>query len=333
MKKNLFFSLAAFIMVFLTGCQNNKPRYQSISLDETPEVDLEIHRYEQVLFATSPDNLATDVKEFQDTFSFFLGTDQINEQQLIRLKNYISDPALISLYQKAREKYPDNIQLQESLSPLLRYYKYYFPQAITPSVYTYISGIDYQHPVFVADSLIIVAIDMYLGSDFNAYTKAGIPAYKRKHNTQVYLPVDIAEQLARQELANPVAQGRFLERIIHHGKVLYFKDAMLPAVNDSVKVKYTKEQLEWVEQNEKMIWSFIVENELLFSGRYDAYKKLLSDGPFTAEFGRESAPRIGHWIGWQIVRDYMETNPSVTLNDLLDTKDVRTILDASGYKP
>ncbi len=61
----------------------------------------------------------------------------------------------------------------------------------------------------------------------------------------------------------------------------------------------------------------------------------LTDGPFTAGLGdkNESAPKLGVWIGWQMVRKYMLENPDVTLQQLMADTDAQKILVKSKYKP
>jgi hypothetical protein len=43
---------------------------------------------------------------------------------------------------------------------------------------------------------------------------------------------------------------------------------------------------------------------------------------------QESAPQLGVWLGWNIVRQYMERHPEVTLNGLLSEGDHQKILSA-----
>jgi hypothetical protein len=59
----------------------------------------------------------------------------------------------------------------------------------------------------------------------------------------------------------------------------------------------------------------------------------LSDGPYTMEFSKDSPSRLGEWIGLQIIRSYMQKNPDVTLQMMLQETDAQKILTLSGYKP
>jgi hypothetical protein len=44
----------------------------------------------------------------------------------------------------------------------------------------------------------------------------------------------------------------------------------------------------------------------------------MNDAPFTSTFSKNSPPRIGHYIGWQIVRECMLNNPEMELIDLFN---------------
>ena len=53
---------------------------------------------------------------------------------------------------------------------------------------------------------------------------------------------------------------------------------------------------------------------------------------FYLEIDNESPGRIGQYIGWQIVRSFMENNPKVTVQQLIKM-DAKTIFEQSKYKP
>ncbi len=47
---------------------------------------------------------------------------------------------------------------------------------------------------------------------------------------------------------------------------------------------------------------------MLFSVNNSDIVKYIGEGPFTTDFNKESPARTGAWIGWQIVRKYMDEN-------------------------
>ncbi|MCF8231161.1 MAG: hypothetical protein K9J27_03150 [Bacteroidales bacterium] len=330
MKILVYLGLSLALMLY--GCGQKEPRYADVDVSDVEIKPVNIHRYEKALFTLKQDSLAQSLDSLKSKYHYFLGDNPSAPSQVMRMKEYLNDPLLQDIYDKTLEKYPSLEKTEQELTQMFRYFKNYFPGKPTPKVYSYISGINYNNPMQYADSVLIIAIDMYLGKNFDAYKKVNVPDYKAKTYAQPYIPVDAANAIAKKFIKPQHPKGSFIKHMIYHGKLLYFKDALLPDKPDKLKIKYTSDQLEWCKSNEKNIWTYIVENDLLFSGKYNDFKKLLSPGPFTSEFGKNSAPRIGRWVGWQIVRAYMAEEDR-SLERLMTMQDAGEILKQSHYKP
>ena len=124
-----------------------------------------------------------------------------------------------------------------------------------------------------------------------------------------------------------------LTEMIHQGKLLYLLDALLPLEEDEIKMNYTKDQLIWCDRNEKQVWFYFIDNDLLYSKETKEIIKFMGESPFIQGFPEGSPGRIGHWIGWQIVKAYMKKNKEVTLLELTQEKNAQKILELSKYKP
>ncbi len=108
---------------------------------------------------------------------------------------------------------------------------------------------------------------------------------------------------------------------------------MLPGFPDHMKIGYSEQEYKWCQENESNIWAFMIENDLLYTADFMAVKKFISEGPFTSGFDEASPGRIGVWLGWQIIKKYMQKNPQVKLQQMLNTTDAQSILQNSAYKP
>ena len=116
--------------------------------------------------------------------------------------------------------------------------------------------------------------------------------------------------------------------------MIYFKDKMIPFEPDAEKIGYTQDQLEWAISNESYIWRYFIEKELLYSTDNKLPGRFINPAPFTKfylELDSESPGRLGQYIGWQIVRSYMEHN-TIDLFDMLQ-KDANEIFNDSKFKP
>jgi hypothetical protein len=84
---------------------------------------------------------------------------------------------------------------------------------------------------------------------------------------------------------------------------------------------------------EKNLWGFFAKDNKLYENDIKLVTEYTNDGPFTGSISKECPPRIIMWLGWQIVKSYMEHNEKVTLEELMNEKDPQKILAKSKYKP
>lgn len=316
----------------LISCSGDGKSKLHVDVSKVNIEDIKIKRYGKDLFAVDPDNIKKGLDALSEKYYFFLGENIDDTLNLIQIKSYITDPYLKEIFSASMKKYPQLDELNENLTGAFRHYRYYFPDQQIPSVYSYISGLDFEHPLRLIDTVMIIALDMYLGKDAKFYKQIGLPVYKTTYLDEDYITPDCMKVIAKEKISFDVSGKTLLEQMIYHGKILYFADAMLPDLPDETKIKYTTDQLKWCQQNESIVWSFFIDQQLLYSKDLAAISKFLNDGPFTAGLSKESPARLGHWIGWQIVRAYMGNN-DLRLKDLIDQNDAQKILLESSYKP
>ena len=327
--------LGYFILIFqlfVSSCGEQNSGFK-IEESELPQLNVEVKRYGKALFELDTSQISKGLQQIKQEFKYFLDSDLNDSNNIKQIYDFVSDTALINIYKKSIEVYPDNEFLNKQLNGAFKYFNYYYPQKPLPKVYTYISGLQYENPIWIQDSIMVIALDIYLGADFEPYSGLGLPKYKTRCMRPKNLAVDVMKYIYKEEVLVRSRQVTLLDRMIAGGKLLYFLDRVLPETADSLKICYTQKQLEWAMVNEKNVWAFLIQNDLLFSGDFKSQTKLISDGPFTTGFSRQSPSRLGIWIGWQIVDDYMKNNPKTTFNDLFNITDSQLLLHESGYKP
>ena len=62
-------------------------------------------------------------------------------------------------------------------------------------------------------------------------------------------------------------------------------------------------------------------------------QKYISERPKTVEVGEQCPGRIGTWVGWQIVKKFMQTHPDIVLSQLMEMQNASQLFKESGYKP
>ncbi|MFU8844599.1 MAG: hypothetical protein ACNA7V_12420 [Bacteroidales bacterium] len=320
------------ILIVSLACSRDKTRFDvDLSGVSIPEVS--IQRYGQTLFGLDKGNLKEELSQIQSSFIPFLEGDLEQHENVEKIRNFIEDTLLIKVFDDCLIHFPNLSWLESDLSQVFRYYRYHFPDSPIPHVYTYISGFDYQHPVYLYNNNLLIALDMYLGEDYSYYRQLGLPAYVLTSFNRRYILRDCAEQLADREIYDLASDYHLLGRMIGEGKRLWFIKSMIPALSEEILLDYPTAKMNWARRNEGMVWAFLIENELLYSTQTIDFQKFINHAPFTSFFGHESPPRLGWWIGYRIVDAYMNKNREISLIELLEESDSRKILNESGYKP
>jgi len=326
------FTLLIILLVIAASCSWKKDRL-NVDVSDIKFADVKIHRYDLDLFKIPLTDLGNGLQKIQHNYYFFLGTDLKNTLKLAEMKAYLSNPRNIDFQRAVTIKYKDLSKTENELTGLFRHYKYYFHDAKIPRVYSYISGGDYGNPVQLADTVIIIALDTYLGKDFKPYYADGLPLYKTERMTEEHIVPDAARELVNSMFPPDPSLMTLLDRMIEAGKQLYFVEALLPDTPAHLILDYSPQKYEWIKKNESHVWAAIIENRMLFSGSGELNRTFLADGPCTPDFSTESPPRIGEWIGLQIVKAYMQKNPDISISELMKEKDSQRMLSLSGYKP
>ena len=319
-------------MFSLPSCRQGANRLK-INLSEVADPGMKIERYGSDLFHIDPYNLGEELPQLALRYPFFLGVPPLDTLSYIQIFDFITDPFLRDIAMTCEITYPDLHNIEKQLNVAWQHYQYYYPDEAVPRAFSYISGLEFEYPVQLHDSILLIGLDMYLGKDFEPYGMSRIPQYRTRRASADYLVRDIMLELVSSIPSRYKAENILLNQMIENGKMLYFLDATLPEIHDTIKISYSARQLDWCNANEPNLWAFIIENELLFSSDYEKTHKLIIDAPFTSFFPDGSPGRTGWWVGWQIVRSFMENNPKVSIPQLLEEITPRQVLDNSGYNP
>ncbi len=330
-KLPIFSSFILTILLFstLTSCTNKDDAYPL----DTSNVDLpqiKIKRYEEALLNTKVSELSQKLPELQKEFPLFLQGDLDDTLNIIQLAEFIQTDYIQQAKEECQLQYADLSFLENDIAVVFQRNKVLFPNFNYPEVYTYISGFDINQRTAYFEDATTISLDMYLGEDYKDYQKFGFPSYKQKFFKKEYIVRDLTEELNLYQIPRGT---NFLEMAIAEGKKLFLLDVLLPHTQDSIKTKYSLKQLTWTAENERELWSFIIENELLYSKDAKVLQKFFVDSPFTSYFGQDSPPRLGQWLGWQIVQRYFQAYPKEDIAEFLKEENAQKILKKSGYRP
>ena len=316
MRPSLFLAL----LLLLFGCGNDNKTAEAIS---KIDVDLKISRFDRAFAVATP----SDIPELKREYPYFFPAQYADSVWEAKLKDTIQ----ISLLEEVDMVFGDFKAEEQNLQSLFRHIKYYFPKYEIPEVVTVTSNVDYANRVILTDSLLLLGLDNYLGSSHRFYDS--FARYITADLDKQYLASDVASAFVNKSLRFPTDRI-FLSHMIYYGKELYLKDQLMPELQDAQKIAYTQEQLDWAFANEEQIWRYFIEKELLYSTDHKLGPRFLDPAPFSKfqlELDSESPGRIGRFMGWQIVKAFMNNN-EISLAELLSLS-AEEIFKQSNYKP
>lgn len=312
--------LFSIVLISFFSCKQPGPDEREI---EKIEMAVSIDRFD-LAFAKASE---ADLPELKKRYPAFFPKQYDDSIWLEKM----NDTLQIELEEEVRKAFPDNTGLESVLEPLFKRIKYYFPDFEPPVVVTTTSDVDYYNKVILADSILVVALDNFLGSDHRFYE--GIVQYNSKVMKPSQIGPEVAAAFSRRYVAPPRSRT-FLELIVYHGKQLYLKDLWLPGLSDAEKIGYTEKEYQWAEENEVYMWQYFIENEILYSTDPRLEARFVNPAPFSKfylEIDNESPGMLGKYLGWKIVKSYMKNN-SVSLRDLMQI-DGETLFKNSKFKP
>ena len=326
----LFLACLCFVVV---GCSKNESDYKAKLNVNVQPVNISFERYEDVLFNIDTANFQSELIAIQNQYQVFLRGDLNNPNAVKYLKNFATDPYCIGMYQKVKKAYPNLNEVKEIVEGVLAHFHYYYPEIQIPEkAYTCITGISVDEPaVQIIDNNLVISLDWYLDYD-EVYDQIGMPKYMQHRTRKATLACDVAEQLYMAYLYKWRKQGDVLNEMVYFGRMNFFVEAMYPKLSDDILFSWSPEQLEWVNENEGMVWADIVGQKRLYETGLDSYLMFFGDGPFTQAYGNDSPSRLGKFFGTKIIRSYFASH-DVSLNQLIDNTDLQGIFLESGYKP
>ena len=166
----------------------------------------------------------------------------------------------------------------------------------------------------ISKDVIIIGLDFFIGEKAS-YRPKEVPQYilrryEPKYMTPTVLKFFIADYCSSGD------EETLLSEMIDYGKVYYLLGSIMPCTPDDLILGFTSKEILDVYAYQELIWSRI----------------MLGERPNTIELGDECPGRVGAWIGWQIVKHYMDQTGS-TMQELMANRNHHQIFAQSKYKP
>ncbi len=311
--------LVYLCVLLIIGCAEENSLEKEIA---AIPLDVNVVRFDQVFLDAKP----SDLPKLKKAYPLFFPPSVADSTWIYTM----NDPLQKELKIELDAVFSDFAPVHRDITSVLQHIAFYFPEYDTPKVFT-VTSEDYRKKVILFKDKILIALNTYLGADHKFYE--GIQQYISHNFEKEMIPVDIATEFGFTQVP-PLRERTFLGKMVYYGKVQYIASQLVPATSIAMQFGYTETQAAWAAENEAQIWTYFIEKELLYSTDQKLEARFLNLAPFSKFYlalDNESPGGIGRYIGYRIVKAYMENN-DVSLQNLLG-KPSKEIFNNSKYKP
>lgn len=334
-------SIIFFLLIFLYSCGDNGSETPDVS---TITVNTGIQRFDLDYFSLDSNALPEGMKQLATKYPGFihvftkniLGAGPLSDSNsMLPVANKLFYTTYYDVYKGTKESFADLAPVEKELNKAFRYVKYYYPEYKVPAFIAYLGPFD-APGVAITQDAIAIGLQLYAGADFPFYTSTMgqeiFPSYISRRFEKKYIPTNCIKAVI-EDMYPDKSQGLpLLEQMVEKGKAWWLQDKFLPATADSIKTGYTGKQVEWVKENEGVIWNLVLQNDHLYSMEPGIIQMYIGDAPGIQGFPPAAPGNVGQWIGKQIVNAYAAKHPNIQPDSLMKLP-VREIIDGAKYKP
>jgi hypothetical protein len=258
-------------------------------------------------------------------------------QEISFMRGFITNDMITKLYDTTKLIIPNLDMFTKEMESHNKYLQYHFKGYRNPKVYAFISEYGMQQFLFNDKDKtgIGLGLDMFLGENYPyknidptnpAFSDYLIRAYDQKHMSSKLLNLIIEDQLAASLSTSP----KLLDKIINNGKKLYVKKMVAPEMENSVLFELPDDKVIWLEKNELEIWSFLLDNNLLYETLPMKVNRYTNPAPTSPGMPIDSPGGAANYVGYKIVDAACK---KMNWQKVMSIKDGQKILELAKYKP
>jgi len=263
-------------------------------------------------------------QEINDIYSYQLGyclqIGRVSDTAISNsLYQFTNDPEIKKIEARIKEKFNNITSTKKKLIKAFKHLKYHFPKGKIPKHIVFMNSL-FQSNAFCTENEIGIGLERYLGAESDVIKQLpSEPFYQwiKESMNNDYLERDALCSWIITHYFNDT-ESNLAEKMVKCGKILYLTEASFPDEDERIIIRYSKEDYDWAVKNELEIWKHLVDGKLLFKINELDQTNYLKEAPFTIGLSDKSPDRLGQYLGWKMVRNYMNKN-NVNLQELIKT--------------
>jgi len=320
--KHKITKISIFIAFIVMNISCHETNDFDVDVSQIP-IKVDIERFDLAFYGQNPKNLP----EIKQQFPILFPPKAPDSIWINKMK----DSLFAELKKEVDKKFVNMQAYKPGIEALFKHIKYYQKDFKEPKIITLYSDWNYMRKAVYIDSIEFLALDNFLGEKNPIYK--GVPVYIKHNLDSKRIPIELAKSIIETQVKPPKSKS-FINKMINYGKQLYLLDAYVPNTADSLKIGYTAKKMKWARENEEKVWKYFISKKILYNRLGTLDMRFLNPAPYSKFYSTEDTEtpgKIGQYMGWQIVRQFMQKN-KVSLQKLIEM-DEEKIFKQSKFKP
>ena len=321
--KSIFFTSLLLFVLFSCG---NDP----FDIDTSKvEMDISYIDMDEAFRSSDSATLVKEVNEYKNTikdvyeyeFGHCLNIGNVSDSSVFgAISSFLADEYIHRLEQRIGEKFKDKSNIENKITEGFTYLKAHFQKEKYPKHVVFLNSL-FRSSAASFDSDVAVGLEQYLGPTSDVIVELPTNEYYQWYKQGMeakYLERDVLASWISANIMPAPKSGSLTEFMIHWGKIIYFVEASFPEADKDIIIRYSKEDYDWALKNEGSFWQYLVDQKLLFVMDERTKANMLQEGPFTPGLPEKGPDRLGQFLGWRMVQQYMDKNSDLPLSKLKD---------------
>jgi hypothetical protein len=321
-----------WIGLILVGCYTT-PQDPAMS---APIPKMTAIRFDSAFFAMDSLHFEADLAKLVRAYPQF-SADYFN--RILMLSSKKESKKILAFYKAYLPIYQATTKIQAykkatpEIAEAFKRFHYYFPSYRLPTQLIYFIGPLETYGNVVTKDGLAIGLQLYMGAASSWYNSEQIntiyPSYISRQFAPEYIVVNSIQNILNDYDPLAINGKQLIDQMIEIGKRQYILEQCLPTASDTLLLGYTGNQLKAIKENTGDIWTFLSSQNRLFSVDPNLTSAILTEAPYNDYFGEDIPGNVGKYIGYLIVRSWMQQQKDKTktdLNQLLKTP-AKTIFD------
>ena len=277
------------------------------------------------LYNKNFDEVINIISKHRSLSKDFFDTEK-NEESLKKLYSIYENEEFKKVYNIVLDEFKNTSDIQQELTYAFKTIKFYYPSFNIKEVYFIVTGLG--DSWYINDDIIVIGLDSFLGDKCQWAPR--LPKYLLDTYNRKNISAKIIHEVLNRYIKIDKSNNTLISKVLDYGRLASCTKLALPKVSDECVLEMTKNNFDFLEKNIDHIWSFFVENDLLYNQECNTIRTYVGVGPFTRQLGEGYPGNVGGYLGYKIIKKYVLSN-SVNFRDLLEDFDSNKIFNSSNF--